>query len=78
MKSWLIILSGLFASWHFMDIRSESGFHSMLLPILFMLLLIAFALKIAFKLGSASIRGRRGGDIFDFFGGGDSGSGDCS
>lgn len=78
MKSWFLLLLSLWLSWHFMDMGSESGFYSMLLPILFMLLLIALALKVAFKLGPESGDGCRRGGISDFLGGGDSGGGDCS
>ncbi|WP_221076345.1 hypothetical protein [Agarivorans aestuarii] len=68
MKSWFIILAGLWSTWHFMEIESDNGFFSVFLPILFGFFVLALVIKLA------GVSGNGGG-----FGSGDSGgdSGGC-
>jgi len=44
LKSLIVILLVGFGSWHYMDLSSESGFHSVFAPIAFVISLIAVAL----------------------------------
>ena len=55
MKSLITILLGLFISWHFMDISSLSKTESVLMPVLFILFLTGFLLKVVFFMHSRGI-----------------------
>ncbi|MDO6761915.1 hypothetical protein [Agarivorans sp. 1_MG-2023] len=74
MKSWIIILAGLWSTWHFMAIESDSDFFSVFLPILFSLFVLALVIKLSGVSGNSG-----GGYCGGGFGGGDSGgdSGGC-
>lgn len=64
MKSLIIIMTGLFGSWHYMDISSEHAFYAAICPILFILFLIAAALWLVMKAGFGGRTSSRGGDSF--------------
>lgn len=75
MKSWILILGGLAASWHFTDLSSPETFSGLVAPVLIGFFLIALLVKIVF-MGSTS--GRSNGDSGSYFGGFDGdGGGDC-
>ncbi|WP_406609253.1 hypothetical protein [Agarivorans sp. JK6] len=73
MKSWFIILAGLWSTWHFMEIESENRFFSVFLPILFGFFVLALVIKLA------GVSSNGGGYCGGGFGSGDSGgdSGGC-
>ena len=48
MRTLLLLVSGLLASWYFMDISSDSGVKSALCPFLFVVALIGLLFKIVF------------------------------
>ena len=56
MISLFVILAGLVASWHYMDIASTSSLESVLSPIIFLICLISLAVWIVFKLHRAGIK----------------------
>ncbi|BFM12840.1 hypothetical protein R50072_29930 [Simiduia litorea] len=75
MKSWFILFVGLFSSWHYLDLSSDSRFYNRFLPMVFFLFLLFSVIKIALKIGSdGSASG--GGSDGGFGGGGDCGGGD--
>lgn len=86
MKSLIVILIGLFVTWHYTDLSSDNAFQSVLLPILVFIFLVAFAMWLVLKAGfgrrvdrdgySGSGDGGDGGGFFDGDGGGDGGGGD--
>lgn len=78
MKLFVVIVVGLFLSWHYTDLSSESAFRSVFLPILVFLFLVALAMWLVLKAGFGSrvdrdgtYGGGAGGDGGGFFGGGD-------
>ncbi|MFV1872496.1 MAG: hypothetical protein ACMZ64_04090 [Oleiphilus sp.] len=71
MKSLIIIMIGLYGSWHFMDISSEHALYAALCPILFILFLISAALWLVTKAGFDRRTSKRdGGSFFDIGDGG--------
>ena len=80
MKALIIILLGLFSSWHFIDLHSKSFLHSAIAPLLFFLFLVAFVVWIASKVSSDSRSGSSdsgsgwSSDDFGDSGGSDAGS----
>lgn len=72
MKSFLIILAGLFLSWYFTDLSSDSSFQNILAPIFLFVFLIALAIWLILKAGF----GKRIDDN-DFGGGGGGFDGGC-
>ncbi len=80
MRSWLIILIGLAASWHNTDLASDNGLYNLVMPLLFFLFIIALVIKIAAKIGPDGGGSRSGVDVGPggFSSGSDSGGGgDC-
>ena len=65
MKAWIIILSGLIASWHYSDLHSVSALNNLGAPFLFLLFLIALLSKLVIVLGLKNGRKLRGGDDDD-------------
>lgn len=73
MKTWIMAIAGVWASWVYMDIRSESGFESIFLPFVFFVCLLTLVLKITWIVGPKKADGACSGNI-DFY---DGGGGDC-
>jgi len=73
MKSWIVIVAGLWLSWAYMDVRSDNAVESLFLPLLFFVFFLWFVLKITWFIGPRKSNGACGDD-FDFF---DGGGGDC-
>ncbi len=71
MKSWIVTFIGLWSTWHYMDIDSDSRFYAVVLPVLFTMFVFTFMLKLAWKLGPARGSGGGGSDFTDI--GGDGG-----
>lgn len=49
MKSLIIILMGLYGSWHYMDVLSKHGFNSVFAPLMFMVFLVSLAVWVIVK-----------------------------
>ena len=49
MISLLVILAGLYGSWHYMDLESDESLYSLGMPILFGVLLITLLLRFILK-----------------------------
>lgn len=78
MKSWLIIAMGLFTSWHFIDLASDSFVQGTVWPISFSIFLIALLIKIATKIASGhNHQGNGDGGGGGFWGGDGGGDGGC-
>lgn len=79
MKSFIINLLGLLASWHVIDLSAESALNSVWAPLVFAAFLISSLLWLIVKFG-VSQRASSGGYCGDGdsggFGGGDGGGGD--
>ncbi|ASP40708.1 hypothetical protein CHH28_19435 [Bacterioplanes sanyensis] len=76
MFSWIVLILGFAASWHYTDIQSEGVFQSMILPVLVGVFLILLLMRIVFLLGPDSGRGGHGGGSSGGgFGGSDGGCG---
>lgn len=73
MKTWIMAIAGVWASWVYMDIRSESSFESIFLPFVFFICLLTLVLKITWMVAPKKAGGACG-DNLDFF---DGGGGDC-
>ncbi|MCV6610995.1 MAG: hypothetical protein OIF55_09530 [Amphritea sp.] len=77
MKSWIVIIAGLAASWHYTDLASDSGLYSTLMPLLVFFFLVALLLKIVFSFAgqraSNSDSNSHSHADTGFFGGDDSG-----
>jgi len=65
MKSFFVIIIGLFFSWHFMDITSDSVLSGKLAPIIFFIFLISLSIWIALKLHSRGLGQSDGSSIHD-------------
>ena len=81
MKSLLVILLGLYGSWHFIDLSSKNSMQNVIAPLFFVLFLIAFFIWLTMRTSSGSNGGSfdsgSGWDSSDFSdGGGDGGGGD--
>jgi len=75
MKSLIIILIGLYASWHFTDLSSESSLYSILAPVGVFVFFISLALWLVLKAGfggKTDSSGAHLGSDGGFDGGGDS------
>ncbi len=74
MKALIVILLGLYGSWHLIDIHSRNILHNAVAPLMFFLFLVAFTIWLAMKLGPDK-RGGSGDDGSGWSGGdfGDSG-----
>lgn len=79
MKSLLIIIAGIAASWHFTDIESESMFSGVLAPIGVGIFLASFLVWVVMFLHGRGIGQTisHNGDSGGFGGFGDGGGGDC-
>lgn len=76
--SWIIILIGLGASWHFCDLESTAFFEGTLAPFLVAGFVIALAVRIASALGNTKAGGGGdGGSWGGGFGGWGDGGGGC-
>ena len=75
MTSWLIIIIGAIASWHYTDLDSASGFNSTFCPISFGIFLILGLMKLVGS-NSSSGHGGSGGGFFGDGGFGGDGGGD--
>jgi hypothetical protein len=72
MKTWIITLTILYFSWEYTDVRSESAFQSVLLPLICIVLGLYIFLKLLAKLGFLHGGGSSGGGSSDgggFYGG---------
>lgn len=77
MISWIIILIGLWVSWSYTDLGSQSALHSMVCPILAFVFLVSLIIKLVVLIGPDSGRGGHGDSGGGFWGGSGGGGGDC-
>ena len=75
MKSLIIILIGLYSSWHFTDLSSESSLYSIVAPIGVFVFFISLALWLVLKAGFGGKADSSGGNLGS--GGGFDGGSDC-
>ena len=73
MRALLVIIGVAVASFHYTDLESDSAFHSVLLPLVFVASLIALAVWLVMRMNPTGGSGGGGGGYF----GGGGGSGDC-
>ena len=75
MKSWILIIAGLAASWHYTDLASDSRLYSTLMPLLVFFFLVALFLKVIFSFAGQHASNSNSHNHADsgFFGGDDSG-----
>ncbi len=78
MRTLIIIVIGLVASWYYTDLSADNGFNSLLAPLLLILCLISLALWLVLKAGFGNRSTSRSGinSVDDHGGGGDCGGGD--
>lgn len=60
MKKWIIILLLMPITWYFIDVRSDNGFQSLFLPLLFSILSLMVFIKLLLLLGIAKGAGSGG------------------
>lgn len=69
MKSLIVILSGLYGTWSYIDLRAENGFYSVFMPLMFAIFLMAFFIWVAVKVkdrATTNSDSGYGGDIGGF------------
>ena len=73
MIAWLVILVGLVTSFCYADLHSDNTVYSLWLPLVFVIFLIAFLLKLVFNFEWARSRVDSGAGDSGYGGGGDGG-----
>ncbi|BFM09154.1 hypothetical protein GCM10025791_22500 [Halioxenophilus aromaticivorans] len=74
MLSWIIVLAGLGASWHYTDLESQTALYSVVFPLLFLVFAAALAIKIVVFLNPSKGRANSNNSSTGFWG--DSGGSD--
>jgi len=79
MKSFIIIIIGLVASWHFTDLAKAGSFYNLFMPFMAFVFLVSLAIWLVTKMGLGSHISNSGGIDGNFgdSGGDAGGGGDC-
>jgi len=75
MVSWVIITIGLWVSWNYTNLESQSALYSILCPLLLFVFLVSFLMKLVLFLGHGNDRSGHEGHGGAFWGGSSGGDG---